>query len=371
MNYEVYQDLKKEVKSEDFYTKYQTLKNWLFRLSWAGNIFCIVFAYFHVNSAIIQTISNPTTTTVVLVAGLTVLILFALEGLKRIIFNKLTKSLVERDMKWVGAELNVLAGLSILLVSASFYLSLTGAQEYADKKDVVATQVESNVTAYTDSLEAKYDRKIKVIEDRNAVMFTTNTDLTTKAQELTPRRRADLMRAIDANNKIISGNESSIKDLKKEKEAELVKFEAKQKEKGAAIVESGNSNIIRFVSFSAIAEIIILLGVAFRGYFPYKSKLEFDKLIEKDPKYKQYEQFSELLRILYKNDVKVGDNIVTKTEITKMLKIAGVDLYGKYLDETFRVLRHLGIIQKRGSKNVIKLEREKAKLAIREYLKID
>ena len=134
---------------------------------------------------------------------------------------------------------------------------------------------------------------------------------------------------------------------------------------------TGDSNIIRFVSFSAIAEILILLGVAFRGYFPYKSKVEFDKLIEKEPKYKQYEQFSELLRILYKNDVKVGDNIITKTEITKMLKIAGVDLYGKHLDETFRILRHLTILQKRGSKNVIKMDHEKAKLALRDYLKID
>lgn len=370
MNYDVYQKLKKEVQPEDFYNKYAGLNNWLFYLSWVGNLFCVIFAYFHVDRAIMQTLNKPSETTVWVVHVVSIALLFALEGLKRILFGKLIKTLTEHGMKWAGRELNALASLAFLLVAASFYLSLTGAQEYADKKEQVNTELESTVSVYQDSLQAKYDRKIKVYDGRNEVLFAQSNELTAKAQNLSPRRRADLLQVIKDNREQTVSNDVSIQKLKAERDDELQKYATHQKEKGKSVIANGDNNIVRFVSFSTIAEILILLGVMFRGYFPYKAKVEYDTISETDPKYLQYEQYLELLAIIYKNNVRVGDALPTKVEMTKLLRIAHVDLYGKQLEDALKIFRHVGVMTRRGNKNIIKLEMDKAQRLIKEYLKV-
>ena len=370
MNYEVYQELQEQVSKEDFYTKYKGLMNWLYRLSWVGNLFCIVFAYFHVNHAVLMTLVNPSATTVIVVGVVAVAILFALEGLKRVIFGKLMKSWIEQRMKWAGTELNVLAAFAVMLIAASFYLSIAGAQEYADKKESVTAQMDTDVSVYRDSLTAKYDRKMGVVEARNATLFDETRLLSEQARNETPAASKRMLKEVATNNALVAKNEESIKQLKQERDAELTVFEKKQQSKGKAVIQQGDSNIIRFVSFSTIAEILILLGVAFRGYFPYRSKVEFDKIISSEPKYRQFELYNQLLNVLYRNGVRVGDAIITKTEMTKVLQISGVDLYGKQLDDTMRVLRHLKILQKRGAKSVVKVDLPDARGLVKEYLSI-
>lgn len=370
MNYEIYQELQEQVNKEDFYTKYKGLMNWLYRLSWVGNLFCIVFAYFHVNHAVLMALVNPSTTVTILVAAVAIGILFALEGLKRVIFGKLMKSWIEQRMKWVGTELNVLVVFAVLLVAASFYLSLAGAQEYADRKESVATQMDTDVTVYQDSLTAKYDRKTGVLESRNTKLFDETRLLSEQGRNETPATSKRMLKEVATNNVLIAKNEESIKQLKQEREAELTAFEQKQKSKGSETIKQGDSNIVRFVSFSTVAEILILLGVAFRGYFPYRSKVEFDKIISSEPKYRQFELYNQLLNVLYRSGVRVGDALITKAEMTKVLQISGVDLYGKQLDDTMRVLRHLKIIQKRGAKNVVKVGLPTARELVKEYLSI-
>jgi hypothetical protein len=372
MNYEVYQDLKKAVKTQDFYTKYIGLKKMMVMLSWLGNAACIAFAYLHVYNSFFHTVTEPSEKTIYWVAPLTIITLVVLEGMKRVLFSKFTDSLVEREMKWVGSELNLLAAISVGLIATSFYLSLTGAQEYADKGDTVTQNIEENITTYQDSLNTLYNGKITVLEQRNEALFADNATINEKAMAITAAwKRADLMKAIESNNRMIASNEENIKTLKEEKLKEVERYESKVNTKGAATIEQGKSNIVFFVTMSTILEFLILFGVFFRGYFPYKAKKEYDKMIETEPKYKKYEKYNELLNIVFKNGAKVGDNVSTKVDMAKLLKINGVDLYGKELDDTLKIFKHVGIIQKRGAKNIIKCDVDKARTLTKEYLKID
>ena len=370
MNYDVYQSLKDTVKPEDFYTKFKGLKSLLFWLSFAGNLFCIVFAYFHVNGSILETISTPTPNTVLGIMALSIFVLFALEALKRLVFAKLTRTLVEHRMRWVGGELNALAAASLVLVAASFYLSLTGAQQYADKEDKVTSQVQGNVSAYQDSAKVQTERKISTLDERSARLSQTNAGLNEKALTLSTSRRADLMQAIAANNRLLAKNDEAVKELKKERDVDVAKFETRAKDQGGAVVAKSKQNVVRFVSFSALAEIIILFGVFFVGYFPYRAKVEYDRLFDSDPKYRTFEHYKELLQIIFKAGAQAGGYVITKIEMLKMLRLANVNPASKELDDMVKVLRHLDILRQRGSKNVFNVEHEKAVVLVKDYLKV-
>lgn len=388
MKYEDYQKLKEQVKSKGFYTNFKAIEVGLFRLSFFGNAASIFFAFFFVSQILGQTMEN-TAPWVVSVASIVILIIF--EYLKRIIFDKFTDGFVRNKLSVANVEDKILLAVSLLLVGISFYLSLTGAKEWAAKSEELKVEMETTVDTYEDSVKNVYQIKIQDLESKNELYFEKSNSLDTRNEELLEKyndlttstwqerqEKSNLRQEMDKirddkefNLTQITKNEDKIKELKQERDQEIEEYTAEVSSDTSEVVErnKGNATILLFTS--TFIEFLIIFGIYFKNYFFHKSVWEYDEKKEKDPKYKQFHHFNSIIDLIYKEETEVGDYLPNKTEILKLMKINGAQMTQKDLDDSLKILTHLGIVKTRGSKKSIQVDMTKARDIVKNYLKID
>lgn len=372
MNYEQYKNLKQEVKSKDFFTNYKGLSKILYKFSYVANGFSILFAYFHISKMINQAIANPSKWTWIAMIVVSIMILTGLEYFKRYIFDKFSFSFIKEKFKFKGTEISILAIASIFFISLSFYLSLNGAREFAAKSDEIKQTTEITVQSYEDSINTVYERKINDIDSSSNFLSKQKLDYEDKSENSESLRDKKYYREQIKNNQIlIDKNEIKIKNLKNERDAELAKKTDKIKTKADETINTNQANSMRFLFFSTIIEFFIIIGIYFKNFYSQKSVTEYETISSKDPKYKTFNQYNILLDVLYTGDVKIGDPIPYKAQLSKIMKMTNSDLSGKELEDTTRMLSHLNILQKKGNKRIIKVDKEAAQIKIKEYLKID
>ena len=372
MNYDNYQKLKDMVKNRDFFTNYKGLSKTAYYISYIGNLFSIIFAYFHVNRMISDAMIEPNSNTILISVIITILILVSLEFIKRFVFDKFSVEFIKQKFKLGGLETNILALVSICLVSASFYLSLNGAKDFSSRNTEIKDKVETNIKIYEDSLKVVYDNKIALLDSASDFLSKKKLEYETKSEEAETNKDIKYYRGrIKENDELIDKNDIKIKEIKNEFSIELSNYKNKLSTKGKEKIVTNEGNSIRFVVFSTIFEFIILFGIFFNNFYVFKSVSDFENKINKDPRYKSLNNYNELVSFLYSKDTKVGDTIPTKVELAKILRINNIDLYGKELDNTLKIFTHLGILQKRGPKKAIKVDEETARELIKTHLKID
>ena len=123
--------------------------------------------------------------------------------------------------------------------------------------------------------------------------------------------------------------------------------------------------------FSTVIEFIILFGVFFINYYQVRSLKDYEEKIKKDPRYKQFNQWNELITALYTSDTQIGDMLPFKTESMKLLKANALDISPKEYDDAMRMFTHLEILKKKGNKKAISLEEDEARIKIKDHFKID
>lgn len=391
MRHNDYKNLKDEVKNKNFFNGYKVFSKLSYYLSFVGNFFSVFLAYFFINDVISQTVLDGAESSLTMVAAISLLILFTVELVKRFVFDKFSLEAIKQKFKFNNPEMNILSFFSLLLIAASFYLSLNGAKEYASKDKQIQENTEVVIDTYTDSLNIKYNKKTTVYEmdisklreanlsydDRLKMLDDKDENLSNDSwQDRQEKRRIkDERKSIrddkDRNIEQMDKLEIKIKEVKTEKEIDLSKFEKKQLAKAGSKIEENADNPIRFLIFSTIIEFVILFGIFFINYYKVRSLEDYENLVAKNPKYKMFNQWNELLTMIYSKDTQLGDTLPYKTEMGKLIKANALDFSQKELDDALKVFTHLRILKKKGNKKAISLGEEDAREMIKEHFKID
>lgn len=372
MNFNDYKKLKEEVKNKDFFSNYSGLAKGLFYAGFIANIFSILFAYLHANKMIKQAITTTSPTILLGVLIICAVILTGLEFFKRYLFDKFSLAFIREKFKFNGTEIKVLALSALVCICISFYLSLNGAKEYAAKTDEIKETTEITVQTFQDSTTTLYDTKISKLDSASEFLSQKKLDYEEKSENaVTQRDKKYYREQIKENQVLIEKNDAKIKELKKERDNLLANHQEKIETKADKSISSNADNSIRFLFFSTGIEILIIIGIWFKNYYNHRGVYDFETKIQKDTKYKTFAQYNTLIDIIYSSDTKIGDSIPYMAQLNKIMKMSNADLTGKELEDANKILTHLNVLQKKGNKKIIKVDKETAQEKIKEYLKID
>lgn len=391
MKHEDFEKLKSNVSEKTFYNNYKGFSKLSKFLSYVGNLFSILFAYFFLIEIASAALIEPTSTTINLVILGVLSVLVMVELSKRFIFDKFSQSFIKEKFKLKNSEAKVLGFLSLGLIAISFYFSLNGAQQYADKDDALKQNVEYNVSEYKDSLTNIYSEKISRLENINSTLYKANNtydstislyeskDLELGTDSWKDRQEKNRIKSILTEKKndkkenlnSIAKNEKKIQDIIKDRDSEISEYELGLSKKVDNTIEKNSSNPIIFVIFSTIIELIILFGVYFINYFEVRSLQEYEEKIKKDPRYKQFSLWNGLISILYSSGVQLGDTLPYKTEMMKLFKANAFDISTKEFDDALRMFTHLDILKKKGNKKAITMTENESREKIRTHFNIE
>lgn len=368
MTYEESVKLKEKIESKNFYNNYKGFSKISKILSFVGNGFSILFAYFFINQIIMATVLTKTPLIEFVIFAITIIILTILELLKRFLFDKFTINVIRDNYKLNNKETIILSFVCLSLIAVSFYFSVNGAEKYADKKSEISESVIVNKNIKKDSLNAKYDSKITKSESRieqykdELSKVESNIASNPKNWSLYSQQTA-LKNSLNKEEKYLDG-------LKSEKKSELLEYEKETALITNNKLDETKDNPFLFLAFSTTIEFLILFGIWFNNYYDIRSQKEYEQLTAKDPKHKSLKVWMEIIKSIFKQDSKLGDYLPMKNEIIKMVRSSNIDLTPKELDDILRIFTHLDIIKSRGNKKVLASLKEEAIIVIKKHLDI-
>jgi hypothetical protein len=353
MKIEKYKKLEEKINGQNFNQSYNTINLVMTVLSYFGHITSIFLAYFMLSKVLSSAMSDN----VIAVFIACVIILSGIELLKRDIFDKFSIQYLKKNT--INKEVLPLMMLSLLIISISFYASISGASEFSSKSKVLELNKTEVLTTYKDSVSSSYNSKISQLELNIESKDKEQTEL--EGQYANRQQR------------------SRIKDLKKDKEDIKLEIATLKSELSTKIVskegeitsstddkkEDNNKNSFMFIIISSFIEITILAGVFFNEYYKFRSYREFRNKIEKDPGYQKWFLYEKMLSVIYTEDSKINQKLPANKSIIEMCKVNDVIVLPRDVMDFLKVLNGIGIIKVSGSSRYINKPRE---LAF-EYLK--
>lgn len=358
MRFTTFKSIEKKVKRESFYTSYFTLDKILYILSFFGNIASVFLASFFFTklfSEILTDISSP-----ILILVVTIMLLIALELLKRNIFHKFSKEII-RYKTIFSAETFSLSIFSILIISMSFYASLRGAREFSSKNEIITQTTSVKVDNYKDSMKIIYDSKIAKIEIENTradKRIEIQDALTISAVSQRDKRRID--REINNIRKDKDKNDAKIKELKIEYDNIISKYEKTHISKASNEITKNESNSVVFIILSTIIELIILIGIFFNISYNFISYNTMRDIIMSKGSYKTWLLYNELLDYMYSNNVDSIDKLVV------LCNFNNIDISENQIKDFLELLDNLGIYVH----SEFKVKKKEAEVKLNEYFKM-
>jgi len=340
-----FKKLENKINNYNFNKSYKNINIIMIILSYFGNIASIFLAYFFLSKILYSAIiDNP-----LLVNISSIIILTGLELLKRDIFNKF--SIQSLKDKTISKNVIPLLIFSLLLISTSFYSSISGAKEFSYKSKEIDQKNEKVINSYIDSLNLVFNDKISNIENQNNILFQSNTKLDEEARQLPSNwinNKTKIRSQIDKNNEQIEKNDSRIKDIKLEKEQIISKYEKSLTEKGNIEKSENSKNSYLFVIISTIIEFVILSGIFFKEFYNFKSYNEFKNKIQKDDNYQKWMLYDSILNSISNNESKVNQKLPSNKAIIDMCKVNDIIVLPKDVTNFLKLLNSIGVIKTSG-----------------------
>lgn len=379
MKIEKFKKLEDEVKKKDFASGYDGLNKLMKGLSVLGNLGSIFAASFFMMKLMGGLISST-----IVVVIVSFILLISLELIKRIIFNKFSLEFIRSKYNLVKREVLILMLFSVGIICASFYSSLNGAQEFADRDEQIETVITTDISNYEDSLRVNiYQPKIDVVEQE---IVDLKADIKKKDDELTrlnsvltdrgwlssneKRRIKDLKEEIKYIREQIPAKEEKSISIQTELDNKVTEYKDDLESKGNENKDDNKTSSLIFVAISTIIEFTILIGIFFGKYYSFTSYSDFRRKMDKDPKYQKWVLYSEVMDILYMNDAVVGDKLPTQKDILEFAKMNDIYLSKHELSEFFKLLSALKIVKANGPYKSIHKEKEEAEDILSKYFKI-
>lgn len=363
MDLKRYDELRKKIQTKDFEGKNKNLDNWLYKLSFLGNIGSIFFAYFLVSPALKKAISYNLIDTnfgIVLSVLITIIILISFETVKRLLIKNLSFDLVKNKLKILKPSIIGWFIFSISIISLSFYLSLNGARSFASTSFEKNIEIENEIESKKDSIREIYESRKSVYFEENNNLRKNNSELRDELSKPNYRFRTRDQNIIIENNEIIKLNTERIDELDQE-----MKSEFKSLEKSYNILKEENksndfNDIILFLLISTSIEILIIIGVYFREYYEYNLYNTNTNRLEK--LYKKRDRYLALLEYIYKEGkLGYGDKVMAASKLTEIIEDnTTIPNPKKFIEGFLKDMDRLDILIVQGKRRIINMNYNEA-----------
>jgi hypothetical protein len=372
-----FKKLEEKITGQNFNKSYKNINLIMTVLSYFGHVASIFLAYFMLS----KVISGAMTDNKVAVFIATVIILGGLELLKRDIFDKF--SIQYLKIKTFGKDVMPLFLLSIAIIGASFYASITGAHEYASKDEIIKTETKTIKEKYVDSLFIEYKAETATIEQeinstkeskKKNELLLQDLQAMTKDGSLSKDQRAtkkDITSQNNALDKTIADLENKIKGKKDEMDKKVKKYDEEITAESKDKKENNSKNTLAFVIISTLIEIIILAGVYFNEYYKFRSYREFRDKIEKDPNFQKWMLYDQIMNIIYTEDTKMNQKLPSVKGIIESCKVNDIIVMNKDVTNFLKTATALGIVKVSGSTRYISKQRDLSFETLRKNFNIE
>jgi len=378
MTTDEFKKLENKIKNYSFNQNYKSINNIMTILSYFGHLVSIFLAYFFMS----KVLSSAIVDNYIFVFIISIVILGGLELLKRDIFDKFSIQSI-KDKRLSKASIPLLI-TSLLLISGSFYSSITGAKEFSSKSEQIEKVKENNIYQYKDSLNLFYSNPILEIEQEiksyKSLLLFKDSEQTRINEALIERgsltksekdRNTQLVLEKKELNEKISDSYSKIEGLKIEKENQIKEYIDKLGEKTDSQKKDNSRNSFLFVMISTLIELVILGGVYFSEYYKFRSYREFRDKVEKDPNYQKWLLFDQILKLVITDDSKVNQKLPSNKNIIEMCRVGNTIVLPKDITEFLKVLASLGIVKSSGSFKYVSKTKEIAQETLRKHFNIE
>jgi hypothetical protein len=362
-----FEKLENKINNQNFHESYRTLNHVMVALSYFGHIASIFLAFFMLSNILLGVMDNKPVVYVV-----TVIILSAIELLKRDIFHKF--SILYLKLKAFTKDVLPLFFLSIAIIGISFYSSIKGASEYSSKSDKIEQDYQKINKQFEDSLTKVYLVKIESIEKQKGskenslnTLYNQQNELNSLALtgELTPVQKKLLkslpaqIKALESENKpFIESKKAEISSLEKERDDKIKKHHTDTEKDSKKKKDDNSSNSVAFIIFSTLIEISILAGVYFKDYYDVRSYREKKDQIEKDPNFQKWRLYKQILEIIYTEETKVNQKLPSNKGIIETCKVNDIIILPKDVTNFLKTMSSLGIIKVSGSSRYVSKARD-------------
>lgn len=380
MKIKEYEKLDKKINGQNFHESYKNINNVMTGLSYFGHIASIFLAFFMLSKILLGVMDNK-----IVVYMATVIMLSAVELLKRDIFGKFAKLYLK--LRSFTKDVLPLFILSISIIGISFYSSLKGASEYSSKGDKIEADSKEILKKNIDSLSKPYELKITLKEKEVASLESDLNGLRSQQRQLndlalsgslTPAQKKLLsslpkqIKEIELQNKpTIDAKNAEIDAIKSDLEKEIKTYETSHNSETDKKKSDNSKNSIAFIIFSTLIEIAILAGVYFNDYYDVRSHREKKAQIEKDPGFQKWKLYSQILSMIYTEETKMNQKLPSGKSIIDMCKTNDIIILNKDLTDFLKTMATLGVIKVSGSTRYINKARELSFEALNKHFNIE
>lgn len=369
MKIKEFDKLEKKLNGQNFHESYGNINKVMTGLSYFGHVASIFLAFFMLSKVLFGVMENQ-----VVVYIVTVIILSAIELLKRDIFHKF--SVLYLKLRTFSKDVMPLFLLSVTIIGISFYSSIKGAGEYSHKGDKIDQDFKTINKNFEDSVAKIYQPKVEVKEKEKATkekalnfLYDQQRELNALAlsEELSPTKKKLLkaipaqIKALETDNKpFIDQKNSEIKVIKDEWDAVVKKHHDETKKESRKKKSDNSSNSIAFIIFSTLIEISILAGVYFNDYYDVRSYREKRDQLEKDPNFQKWKLYNQILEIIYTEETKMNQKLPSNKGIMETCKMNDIIILPKDVTNFLKTMATLGIVKVSGSTRYINKLRDQA-----------
>ena len=362
-----YDKLRKKIIGKDFEGKNKKLDFWLFNLSFLGNIGSIFFASFLVFPALLNAVQANFignvfwAQTISLIV--TLLLLVSFETIKRLLLKNFSFDFVSNNYVILRGKLIGWFIFSFAIVSLSFYLSLTGARNFASTRIYRTDLIENTFNQERDSIIRLYNIQKETYVADNEKLRSVNTDLRETLAN-TPENfrtvRNEYQAIINQNVELIRENENRIERLNALQEQQINVLASQHGEKVLDVRGDDLKNIILFILISTTIEILIILGIFFREYYEYNLYLCGKNKLEKI--YIKRDRYRALLTFVFEGGkLNIGDKVISGLKLKDIVKeITTIPNSNKVIEEFMNDMERLGVFVVHGKRRNINVSYDEA-----------
>jgi len=356
------------MKLEKFYSlqkrfenrRFESAQKWtaliLYYGSYLGNILSIILSFFFVNhlagTAAVHFAGQEIVLPIFIILFLTIF-----EFAKRFTFaNVITTFLTvkKRTASFFGGL--VFVGL---LVAGTFYLSLSGANTYANKTEIITTTTEAVINTQIDSLNKRFKEENDKLEARITYLY--------KAAET---RKNKSLKPLEVEQ--VKDWEASIANNNKTLEVKITEIKADNNLKANQQKDQSSDSQLAFLLLSGFIEILILIGVGFNEYYEFNSFTEQKEALDSNPNYQKLIIYEGLLKVLYNNGkTNVNASLPSFNAFKELVSASGKKLPQKTIKEFIQLCNYLKISQTIGKNRIAVVNYEKAQDILSNYLTVE
>ena len=372
--------LEKKLNGQNFHESYGNINKVMTGLSYFGHVASIFLAFFMLSNILLGVMENHAVVYVV-----TVIILSAIELLKRDIFHKF--SVMYLKLRAFTKDVMPLFLLSVTIIGISFYSSIKGAGEYSSKGEMIQKDFDKLNKQFEDSITKVYSVKIEDIEKEKGlkekpllVLYKQQTELGELAlkgalsrdqKKLEKTLPAKIKELEDKNKSFIDDKKKEILDVVKERDVKITEHHKKTKKDSEKKKSDNSTNSLAFIIFSTLIEISILAGVYFNDYYDVRSYREKRAQLEKDPSFQKWKLYNQMLEVIYTEETKMNQKLPSNKGIIEMCKMNEIIVLPKDVTEFLKTMSSMGVVKVSGSTRYINKVREQAFEILGKHFNID